>query len=79
MKKFRNRFFKFLTGYDLIEYQYIMSKWYETLQNAKDIQQTNERLLKHSRECIDLAKRTTEYCDMVLEHHKEVNANETVN
>ena len=78
MTKFRNRFFKFLTGCDLIEYQDIMNKWYETLQNAKDIQQTNERLLKHSDECIDLAKRQNEHCARVLRHLEEVNANETV-
>lgn len=56
MKKFRKWFFRFLTGYDLVEYEDIMKEWNEALNLAKRMSQTNERLVKHSGEVIDLLK-----------------------
>ena len=57
MKKIRKWFFKLLTGYDLVEYEDIMKEWKATLDFAERISQTNERLVKHSGEVIDLLKR----------------------
>lgn len=54
MKKFRKWFFKLLTGYDLIEYEDIMKEWKATLDLAERIAKTNEHLVKHSGEVIDL-------------------------
>lgn len=56
MKKIRKWFFKLLTGYDLVEYEDVMKEWKETLDLAKRMSQTNERLVKHSGEVIDLLK-----------------------
>jgi hypothetical protein len=57
MKKFRKWFFKLLTGYDLVEYEDILNEWGKTLKIAKEVQQTNEAVCKHSGEVIDLLKR----------------------
>ena len=54
MKKIRKWFFKLLTGYDLVEYEDVMKEWKTTLDSAKRIAKTNERLVKHSGEVIDL-------------------------
>ena len=54
MKKIRKWFFKLLTGYDLVEYEDIMKEWKEALDLAERIAKTNERLVKHSGEVIDL-------------------------
>lgn len=56
MKKFRKWFFRLLTGYDLIKYEDVMKEWKETLYLAERIAKTNERLVKHSGEVIDLLK-----------------------
>ena len=47
MKKFRKWFFKLLTGYDLVEYEYVMKEWKATLDSAKRIADINECLIKH--------------------------------
>lgn len=57
MKKFRKWFFRLLTGYDLIEYENILNEWAKTIKIAKEVQQTNEVISKHSGEVIDLLKR----------------------
>ncbi len=57
MKKFRKWFFRLLTGYDLVEYEDVMKEWKETLNLAIRISQTNEKLIKHSGEVIDMMKR----------------------
>lgn len=57
MKKFRKWFFRLLTGYDLVEYEDVMKEWKETLYLAIRISQTNEKLIKHSNEVIDMMKR----------------------
>lgn len=57
MKKFRKWFFRLLTGYDLIEYENILNEWVKTIKIAKEVQQTNEVISKHSGEVIDLLKR----------------------
>lgn len=54
MKKFRKWFFKLLTSYDLVEYEDVMKEWKATLDLSKRIAKTNERLIKHSGEVIDL-------------------------
>ena len=57
MKKFRKWFFKLLTGYDLVEYEDVMKEWKATLGLAIRMSQTNEKLIKHSNEVIDMMKR----------------------
>lgn len=57
MKKIRKWFFRLLTGYDLVEYEDVMKEWKETLDLAIRISQTNEKLIKHSDEVIDMMKR----------------------
>lgn len=54
MKKIRKWFFKLLTGYDLVEYEYVMKEWKATLDSAKRIADINECLIKHSGEVVDL-------------------------
>lgn len=54
MKKIRKWFFKLLTGYDLVEYEDVMKEWKATLDLAERIAKTNELLVKHSGEVIDL-------------------------
>ena len=54
MKKFRKWFFRLLTGYDLVEYEDVMKEWKATLDLAERIAKTNECLVKHSGEVIDL-------------------------
>lgn len=56
MKKIRKWFFKLLTGYDLAEYEDVMKEWKATLDLAKRMAQTNERLVKYSGEVVDLLK-----------------------
>lgn len=56
MRKFRKWFFKLLTGYDLVEYDDVMKEWKETIDLAQRMSQTNEKLVKHSGEVIDLLK-----------------------
>lgn len=56
MKKFRKWFFRLLTGYDLIEYENILNELVKTIKIAKEVQQTNEVICKHSGEVIDLLK-----------------------
>lgn len=56
MRKFRKWFFKLLTGYDLVEYDDVMKEWKKTLDLADKMGKTNERLVKHSGEVIDLLK-----------------------
>ena len=57
MRKFRKWFFKLLTGYDLVEYDDVMKEWKETIDLAQRMSQTNEKLVKHSGEVIDILKR----------------------
>lgn len=57
MKKIRKWFFRLLTGYDLVEYEDVMKEWKETLDLAIRMSQTNEKLIKHSDEVIDMMKR----------------------
>ena len=54
MKKIRRWFFKLLTGYDLVDYEYVMKEWKTTLDSAKRIAEINDRLIKHSGEVLDL-------------------------
>lgn len=54
MKKIRKWFFKLLTGYDLVDYEYVMKEWKTTLDSAKRIAEINGRLIKHSGEVLDL-------------------------
>ena len=56
MRKFRKWFFKLLTGYDLVEYDDVMKEWKKTLDLADKMGKTNEQLVKHSGEVIDLLK-----------------------
>lgn len=56
MKKIRKWFLKLLTGYDLIEYENILNELVKTIKIAKEVQQTNEVICKHSGEVIDLLK-----------------------
>jgi hypothetical protein len=56
MKKFRKWFFRLLTGYDLIKYEDVMKEWKATLDLADKMGKTNEQLVKHSGEVIDLLK-----------------------
>ena len=57
MKKFRKWFFRLLTGCDLIEYENILNECVKTIKIAQEVQQTNEVIIKHSGEVIDLLKR----------------------
>lgn len=57
MKKIRKWFFRLLTGYDLVEYEDVMKEWKATLDLVIRMSQTNEKLIKHSDEVIDMMKR----------------------
>lgn len=78
MKKFRNWFFKFLTGYDLIDYQELLDWSHRCLKCADECTETNGRILKHTESTIELAKKVNAQCEKLLERCKEVNANETL-
>lgn len=78
MKRFRKWLFKFLTGFDLIEYEDILHKWHETLMDMRDIHSTNEKLLEHSNECIELTQRAIKHCEDAIAHCKVVLENKTM-
>ena len=78
MKKFRNWFFKLLTGYDLIEYAEVLSLCSRCIKCAEECQENGRVLVKDAREAIKLALEVNAQCDVLLERCKEVNANETL-
>lgn len=69
MSKFRKWFFKFLTGYDLIEYKNLLDL-------ACRVNELNDQIVKESKETISLAKEANERYLKLLEQHKEANENE---
>lgn len=71
MGKFRKWFFKFLTGYDLIEYK-------DLLDLASQICELNKEINEESKANIALAKEVNEKYWKLLEQHKEVNINEAL-
>lgn len=64
MNKFRKWFFKFLTGYDLIEYVDILNL-------SKEIHELNIKLNKESEETLSLAKEANERYKKLLEAKDE--------
>jgi hypothetical protein len=78
MKKFRNWFFKLLTGYDLIEYAEVLSLCSRCIKCAEECQENGTELVKDAREAIKLALEVNDQCRGLLECCKEVNANENL-
>lgn len=64
MNKFRKWFFKFLTGYDLIEYK-------DVLNLAKRICDLNQELNEQSQETLSLAKEANERYKKLLDAKDE--------
>ena len=64
MSKFRKWFFKFLTGYDLIEYVDILNL-------AKRICDLNKELNEQSQETLSLAKEANERYKRLMEGNDE--------
>jgi ferredoxin len=78
MNKFRRWIFKFLTGYDLVEYQEMLDFCTRCLKCAEECQENGRELVKDSREAIRLALEVNAECEEMLERCKEVNANEAL-
>ena len=93
MTKFRRWVFKFLTGFDLIEYQELLqlanrvnNNGTEVLQLTNSIRQENKeilefnsKVLEHNKKVLDITKKTIEDCRSVLALCQEMNVNETEN
>ena len=91
MTKFRRWVFKFLTGFDLIEYQELLqlanrvnNNGTEVLQLTNSIRQENKeilefnnKVLEHNKKVLDITNKTIEDCRSVLVLCQEMNANET--
>ena len=73
MTKFRKWLFQFLTGYDLVDYIEVFNWGYQCLKCAKECQERNEEILKHTRQVIDHAQKVNAECEMLLDRCKEVN------
>ena len=57
MSKFRKWFFRFLTGYDLIDYSKLLKTASDIIDSSKAIQDTNERLISFSKAIINQNER----------------------
>ena len=69
MNKFRKWFFKFLTGYELVEYRDIL----DTALRAHNL---GQRILDDSKATLDLASRVNDRAETLLERYEEVIAND---
>ncbi len=92
MKKFRNWFFKLLTGYDLLEYEDILryaAKVNKSSQEVleltasihddnKKILELNGRIIEANQRALETSNKTIEHCRSVLLLCQEVKANETL-
>lgn len=71
MNKFRKWFFKFLTGYELIDYERI-------LKLAGEINDCSNGILNDHKKTLSLAKDVNDRCGRLLELCKDVIADETL-
>lgn len=78
MNKFRKWLFKFIFGYDMIEYMDILYQWGESLEATKRAHEMNDRLIKANGRTIKLADEIHGRCEKLLKMLEEVNANETL-
>ena len=76
MNKFRKWIFKFLTGYDLIDYQEVLGLCSRCLKTAEECQENNHRLVKETGEVLELAQKVNAQCEELLKRCKELKANE---
>ena len=70
MNKFRKWFFKFLTGYELVEYR-------DILDTALRSHNLGQRILDDSKATLDLATRVNDRAETLLEKYEEVIANDS--
>ena len=71
MDKFRKWAFKFLTGYDLIDYEKI-------LKLAIEVNDLNSRIINDQKETLALSKSVNDRCERLLERCKEMITDETL-
>lgn len=70
MNKFRKWFFKFLTGYELVEYRDIL----DTALRAHNL---GQEILDDGKRTLDLASRVNDRAETLLERYEEVIANDS--
>lgn len=85
MNKFRKWCFRFLTGYDLLDYVELWKDHKDLLKTTHEAIDLLERMDKELRETLNLAKAVNDRCNRLLERNIELldryerlNKNETV-
>lgn len=77
MNKFRKWFFKFLTGYDLIDYAELL----KTAQGIHDLNvelnDLNVEINETSHQTNELAKMVIDRCEKLLERYEKMNEHES--
>jgi len=71
MNKFRKWVFKFLTGYEFVDYK-------DMLRLACEINDLNKRIVNDQKDTLDLARDVNSRCEYLIEQIKEMKKNETL-